>query len=189
VRPDGSSFSRILPPREYRQIVAASNLKQRTRMSTLYYHAEVEHYAVAGTANKDERDMGFFVKYGDGGVDVSPIAHLYKSQVYQLADFLGIPEGIRLRPPTTDTYSASTTQQDFFFRLPFETLDLLWYAQENGVSAAEAGGVMGLTEEQVLRAYADFDRKARAAYYLLREPVPLGPAPQPDNVDEVLAAR
>jgi NAD+ synthase len=175
VKPDGSSVAKILPPREYRQIVAASNLKQRARMMALYYHAELEHYAVIGTANKNERDMGFFVKYGDGGSDVAAIAHLYKTQVYQLAAFLGVPEAIRLRQPTTDTYSAPTTQQDFFFRLPFHELDLLWYAKDHGVSAADAGAVMGLSEAQALRAFADFERKTRAAAYLLREPVSLGP--------------
>jgi NAD+ synthase len=101
--------------REYLQIVAASNLKQRTRMSTLYYHAEMRNYAVIGTANKNEHDQGFFVKYGDGGVDIQPIAHLFKTQVYQLARYLGVPEEIQQRPPTTDTYSASCTQEEFSF--------------------------------------------------------------------------
>ena len=168
-----TALIKALPPGEFREIVAASNFKQRTRMAMLYYHAELNNYAVAGTANKNEQDMGFFVKYGDGGVDVKPIEHLYKTQVYQLAEFLDVPENIRSRTPTTDTYSAPTTQQDFFFRLPFETMDLLWYAKENQVPAAEAGRVMNLSEEQVMRAYNDFARKRRTTKYLRLQPIGL----------------
>ncbi len=133
VSPKGDEKSQRLPLRDYFQIVAASNFKQRTRMSMLYYHAELKNFAVIGTANKNEHDQGFFVKYGDGGIDVQPIVHLYKTQVYQLAEYLGVPEVIRKRPPTSDTYSAVSSQEEFFFRLPFETMDLLWYAQEHQV--------------------------------------------------------
>ena len=166
VAPDGRTESRPLPPREMLEIVAATNLKQRSRMSMLYYHAEVRRRAVIGTANKNEHDQGFFVKYGDGGVDIQAIAHLYKTQVYQLARHLGVPEAIQARPPTTDTYSAPCDQQEFFFRLPFETLDLLWYAQEHRVPAGEAATVMGLTEVQARRVYDDIVRKQRATQYL-----------------------
>jgi NAD+ synthase len=171
ITPSGEEKSRRLPPREFLQIVAASNLKQRTRMSTLYYHAESRNYAVIGTANKNEHDQGFFVKYGDGGVDIQPIAHLYKTQIYQLAKFLEVPDEIQRRPPTTDTYSASCTQQEFFFRLPFETMDLLWYAQEHQIPISEVAQGMGLTEVQVQRAYNDFSRKERATDYLRMPPI------------------
>jgi NAD+ synthase len=174
ITPDGQELSKPLPPAEFLQIVAASNLKQRCRMSMLYYHGELRNYAVFGTANKNEHDQGFFVKYGDGGVDIKVIGHLFKTQVYQLAEHLGVPQSIRSRPPTTDTYSAPCDQQEFFFRLPFETMDLLWYAQTHGVSAAEAAPVMGLTERQVQRAFDDFIRKERATDYLRLAPVGLG---------------
>ncbi len=85
---DGSVKSRLLPAKEYLQIVAASNFKQRMRMSMLYYYAESSYYAVVGTPNKHEHEQGFFVKYGDGGADVMPIVNLYKTQVYQLAEYL-----------------------------------------------------------------------------------------------------
>ncbi len=173
VTPEGEERSQRLPLREYFQIVAASNFKQRTRMAMLYYHAELRNYAVIGTANKNEHDQGFFVKWGDGGVDVKPIAHLFKTQVYQLAEYLGVPEEIRRRPPTTDTYSAPSTQQEFFFRLPFETMDLLWYAQEHGVPIAEVAAVMGLSETQVQRAFEDFSRKQRTTEYLRMQPLGL----------------
>src|SRR5207248_9415116 len=92
IRPDGSEETKPLPPREMLEIVAASNLKQRSRMSTLYFHAEARQFAVIGTANKNEHAQGFFVKYGDGGADIQPIAHPFKTQVYPLARSLRVPE-------------------------------------------------------------------------------------------------
>jgi NAD+ synthase len=177
VSPDGEEQTATLPAKEYLQIVAASNFKQRTRMATLYYHAELNNFAVIGTANKNEHDQGFIVKYGDAGVDIKPIGHLYKTQVYQLAAHLNVPEAIRQRPPTSDTYSASCTQEEFFFRLPFEVMDLLWFAQEHEVPEAEAAQVMGLTEAQVGRAYHDFSNKARTTNYLRLPPLEINEHP------------
>jgi NAD+ synthase len=171
VSPAGEEQSRRLPTHEYLQIVAASNFKQRSRMATLYYHAESRNYAVIGTANKNEHDQGFIVKYGDGGVDAQPIAHLYKTQVYLLAAYLDVPEVIRARTPTSDTYSAHQTQEEFFFRLPFETMDLLWYAQEHHVPVPEVAQAMRLTEIQVQRAFDDFTRKRRTTEYLRMPPL------------------
>lgn len=171
VTPDGQEKSKRAPLADYFQIVAASNFKQRTRMAMLYYHAELRNYAVIGTANKNEHDQGFFVKYGDGGVDLQPIVHLFKTQVYQLAEYLEIPEVIRQRTPTSDTYSAPQTQEEFFFRLPFETMDLLWYALENNVPAPEVAQAMGLTEAQVQHAFDDFTRKQRTTDYLRKPPL------------------
>lgn len=173
VDPVGNQKTRLLPPREFRDIMAASNLKQRTRMAILYYHAEQRNFAVIGTANKNEHDQGFFVKHGDGAVDIHAIVHLYKTQVYRLAEYLGVPEEIRKRPPTSDTYSAPSTQQEFFFRLPFEVMDLLWFAQERGAPIEEVAKAMNLTEEQVQRAHRDFTRKHRSTDYLRMAPVRL----------------
>jgi len=177
VAPDGEARTATLPAKEYLQIVAASNFKQRTRMATLYYHAELNNFAVIGTANKNEHDQGFIVKYGDAGVDIKPIGHLYKTQVYQLAAYLKVPAAIRQRPPTSDTYSAACTQEEFFFRLPFEVMDLLWFAQEHEVPEAEAARVMGLTEAQVGHAYQDFSSKARTTNYLRLPPLEIPERP------------
>jgi NAD+ synthase len=171
VAPDGTEERKRLPLREYLQIVAASNFKQRSRMAMLYYHAEAMNYAVVGTANRHEHEQGFFVKYGDGGADVMPIAHLYKTQVYQLARYLKVPDAIIDRSPTTDTYSAACTQEEFFFQMPFEQMDLLWYAYEEGRHAGEVAGAMGLTEEQVARAFRNFERKRRTTEYLRTGPI------------------
>jgi NAD+ synthase len=173
VTPEGEEKSKRLPAREYLHIVAASNFKQRSRMATLYYHAESRNYAVIGTANKNEHDQGFIVKYGDSGVDVQPIAHLYKTQVYWLAAYLDVPEAIQRRTPTSDTYSARQTQEEFFFRLPFETMDLLWYALEHQVPVPEVAQAMGLAEIQVRRAFDDFTRKRATTEYLRVPPLRL----------------
>jgi NAD+ synthase len=171
VSPEGEEQRKRLRPADFRQIVAATNFKQRSRAAFLYYHAELHNYAVLGTPPKDEHDMGFFVKYGDGAMDVKPLAHLYKSQVYQLAEFLEIPEEIRRRTPTSDTYNAQSTQEEFFFRIPFELLDLLWYAWEHDVPAGEVALEMELTEEQVRRVYEDFAGKIRTTNYLRTPPL------------------
>lgn len=177
VTPAGEERNTTLPAAEYLQIVAASNFKQRARMATLYYHAELHNFAVIGTANKNEHDQGFIVKYGDAAADIRPIAHLYKTQIYQLAAHLQVPLEIRQRPPTSDTYSATCTQQEFFFRLPFEVMDLLWFAQEHGVSESDAARVMGLTEAQIQRAYHDFASKSRTTNYLRLPPLELHEEP------------
>jgi NAD+ synthase len=167
----GTEQSKRLPAAEFRQIEAASNFKQRCRMSMLYYHAERLHYAVVGTPNKHEVEQGFFVKYGDGGADVMPIGHLYKTQVYQLAGYLGIPQEIIDRTPTTDTYTAEQTQEEFFYQLPFQQMDLLWYAYENKYVPAEVGPVMGMTAEQVKSVFVNFERKFKTTEYLRMAPI------------------
>ncbi len=167
----GESKTKRMPLKAYLQVVAASNLKQRLRMTTLYYHGELRNWAVVGTGNKDEHQQGFFVKYGDGGADLKPIAHLYKIQVFQLAEFLGVPDEIIKRQPTTDTYSAEVTQEEFFFGLDFYNMDMLWYAMEHDVSPAKAAAVLGLTEQQVEKAYTNIKRKIVATEYLRMSPL------------------
>ncbi|HID39588.1 MAG TPA: NAD(+) synthase, partial [Calditrichaeota bacterium] len=160
-----------LPLKEYLQIVAASNFKQRSRMCMLYYHAERLNWAVIGTGNKNEHEQGFFVKYGDGGADVKPIAHLFKTQVFQLAEYLGVPKEIQSRTPTTDTYSAEQTQEEFFFRLPFETLDRIWHGWEHNVPVEEIAAALELQPGQVENVIHDVKRKIAATEYLRMNPL------------------
>jgi NAD+ synthase len=168
---ENREITRRLPAKEFRQIEAASNFKQRCRMSMLYYHAERLHYAVIGTPNKHEMEQGFFVKYGDGGADIMPIAHLFKTQVYQVAEYLQVPREIIERVPTTDTYSAEQTQEEFFYQLPFVEMDLLWFAYENGYSESEVAPEVGMTEEQVKSIFMNFKRKQKTTAYLRMAPV------------------
>ena len=162
----------------YLQIVAATNYKQRVRKMTEYYHADRLNYGVAGTPNRLEYDQGFFVKQGDGSADFKPIAHLYKTQVYQLAEYLGVPEEIRRRPPTTDTFSMPQTQEEFYFALPYDRMDLCLYAANNGVSAEEAAPVLGLTASQVGRVFKDIEAKRRTTRYLHTRPLLVAPVPE-----------
>lgn len=171
IDPAGKSKSEMIPMKEYLQIVAASNFKQRSRMSMLYYHAEANNYAVIGTPNKHEVEQGFFVKNGDSGVDVMPIAHFYKSQVYQFAEYLGIPREIINRTPTSDTYTAEQTQEEFFFQMPYKEMDLLWFGYENEYEAEEVGKVLGKTKEEVELIYRNFVRKQKTTEYLRMEPI------------------
>lgn len=171
IHSNGTQESKRLPINEYLQIVAASNFKQRSRMAMLYYHAEALHYAVLGTPNKHEVEQGFFVKYGDGGADVMPIGNLYKTQVYQIANYLGVPNEIIRRTPTTDTYSAEQTQEEFFYQLPFEEMDLLWYGWENGYPVQEVAEVLNFTEELVIQNFKNFERKQKTTEYLRRPPI------------------
>jgi NAD+ synthase len=173
VSPEGEEKSARLRPSQLRQIVAATNFKQRSRAAMLYYHAELHDFAVIGTPQKNEHDQGFFVKYGDSAMDVQPIGHLYKTQVYQLADYLNIPEEICSRPPTSDTYSAASTQEEFFFRLPFDLMDLIWYGMVHDVPTAVMAQELDLSEEQILRVFADLQRKQRTTAYLRMPPLGL----------------
>jgi len=171
IKPDGEVISKLLPVKEYLQIVASTNFKQRSRMSMLYYHAERLHYAVIGTPNKHEVEQGFFVKHGDGGADVMPIGHLYKTQVYQIASHIGVPQEIIDRTPTTDTYTAEQTQEDFFYQMPFEEMDLIWYGWENGYPANEVGKVMNRSTEDIENIYRNFERKRKTTEYLRMRPI------------------
>lgn len=169
--PQGERIQKRLPASAYLEVVAATNFKQRTRKALEYFHADRLVYAVAGTPNRLEYDQGFFVKLGDGAADVKPIAHLYKTQVFRLAEHLGVPEQIRSRPPTTDTYSLPQGQDEFYFSVPYSTLDVCVAARDRGLSASAIAAEVGLSEQDVERVYADIDAKRRVAYYLHRPPL------------------
>jgi NAD+ synthase len=164
--PEGERQTLRLPPDEYRTIVAATNFKQRIRKMMEYYYADRLHYAVVGTPNRLEYDQGFFVKGGDGLADVKPIAHLYKCQVYQLAEYLGVPEAVTSRPSTTDTYSLPQSQEEFYFSLPMPVMDRILHAHNAGVGVDEAGLLLGYEPEQISRAYREIDRKRATTRYL-----------------------
>jgi NAD+ synthase len=163
---NGNTKSVRLDLQGFLTIMAATNIKQRTRMVQLYYFAEANNYLVCGTTNKTETIQGFFVKYGDGGVDIEPIAHLYKNQVYQMAEYFGVDKRIIDRTPSPDTFSLETNDEEYYFRISFEHLDLLLYAWNNHIHIKEVAQGMSLTEEQVKRAFRDMDAKAKATKFL-----------------------
>ncbi len=170
-KPSGEDLKIRLPLEEYLTIVAATNMKQRLRKATEYFHGDRMNYAVAGTPNRLEYDQGFFVKQGDGSADFKPIAHLYKTQVYAMAAHLGVPDEICRRSPTTDTYSYAQGQDEFYFALPYPKMDLCLHGKDHGVSAAEVAPTVGLSAEQVERVYKDIDAKRRFARYLHARPM------------------
>ena len=164
--PDGARHEARLTASAYREVVAATNFKQRTRKMLEYHHADRLDYAVVGTPNRLEYDQGFFVKQGDGAADVKPIAHLYKTQVYRLADHLDVPETIRSRPPTTDTYSLPQSQEEFYFSLPWDKMDVCLYGKSQGLPPEAIADAVGLSAEDVGRVYGDIDAKRRVAEVL-----------------------
>lgn len=173
IKPDGDTRVFRLGAEDFQAIEAAQNMKTRSRMIQLYSYSEKLHYIVCGTTNRTELEQGFFVRYGDGGVDVEPLAHLYKTQIYQLARHVGVVEGILNRMPSPDTWSAGVGDEEFYFRMKFDVLDMLLYAWSNQVAESEIRDVLCLTEDQIARAFRDFESKKRATWHLRAMPVSL----------------
>ncbi|OGQ84835.1 MAG: NAD(+) synthase [Deltaproteobacteria bacterium RIFOXYA12_FULL_58_15] len=169
--PTGEQKKVRLSAEAYLGIVAATNFKQRTRKTLEYYWADRLNFAVAGTPNRLEYDQGFFVKLGDGAADVKPIAHLYKTQVYAIAKHLGVPAEICNRPPTTDTYTLAQGQDEFYFSLPYDRMDLCLWAKNHDVPPTDVAKEIGLTTVQVERVYMDIDRKRSTTEYLHAPPL------------------
>lgn len=174
--PEGERFSARMPGEVYQAVVAATNLKQRCRKTMEYTYGDALNRAVIGTPNRLEYELGFFVRGGDGLADLKPIAHLFKTQVYALAEHLGVPEEIRRQPPSTDTYTLPQTQEEFYYALPYDRLDRALYAFDQGLTAEDAASFVGVAADQVERVYRDIRRKQRAAAGLLREAVLVAPA-------------
>ena len=178
--PDGAMHERDLALADYLTIVAATNFKQRIRKTLEYFHADRLNYGVVGTPNRVEYDQGFFVKNGDGSADVKPIAHLYKSQVYGMARHLGLPERVCAAIPTTDTYSLSQGQDEFYFALPYQQMDLALWALNHGRPASELAIALGITPEHAQAVYDDIRNKRRTTKYLHMAPVLAGDVPELD---------
>jgi NAD+ synthase len=169
--PTGERQTAKMPLGPYLELIAATNFKQRIRKMFEYHHADRLKYAVAGTPNRLEYDQGFFVKQGDGAADFKPIAHLYKTQVFALAAHLGVPAEIQSRTPTTDTFSMPQTQEEFYFALPYDRMDLCLYGRNHEVPAGQVAEALDLTEAQIERVYRDIDAKRRGAHYLHARPL------------------
>ena len=163
---EGELLEKRLPINEYLKIVASTNYKQRIRKTIEYFHADRLNYAVVGTPNRLEYDQGFFVKNGDGAADIKPIAHLYKTQVYGMAKHLGLPDDVCDAIPTTDTYSLSQGQDEFYFALPYQQMDVALWAKNNNISVSELATYLDVTEKQAQYVYNDIDTKRKTTKYL-----------------------
>lgn len=172
--PDGVEHVKRLDSPAYLQIVAATNFKQRVRKTMEFFHADRLNYAVVGTPNRLEHDLGFFVRNGDGSADVKPIAHLYKTQVYAMARHLGLPEGICAAVPTTDTYSLAQGQDEFYFALPYPQMDVALWAFHHGVSAEHLAAHLGTDVRAAEFIYEDIRAKQRVTEVLAAPPLTVG---------------
>lgn len=173
--PTGEQLEARLPLQAYLQIVAATNFKQRVRKTVEYFHADRLNYAVIGTPNRLEYDQGFFVKNGDGAADLKPIAHLYKTQVYAMARYLGIPDEICTAAPTTDTYSLQQGQDEFYFALSYDKMDIALWAFNHGVPEDELALFLKMPTTQAAFIYTDIVAKRHATRYLHAAPVLVEP--------------
>lgn len=168
--PQEVTHKKRLGLKNYLQIVAATNYKQRIRKTIEYYHADRLHYAVVGTPNRLEYDQGFFVKNGDGAADVKPIAHLYKTQVYALAKHLGLPKSICDAKPTTDTYSLPQGQDEFYFSLPYQEMDKALWAHNTGYAPHDLAEMLNCSEKKAQLIFQDIENKRKATQYLHARP-------------------
>lgn len=176
--PDGDVTEQRLPARPYLEIVAAQNYKQRLRKTVEYHHADRLNFAVVGTPNRLEYDQGFFVKNGDGSADVKPIAHLYKTQVYALARHYRLPDEIVTGRPTTDTYSLQQGQDEFYFALPYEQMDLALWAFNHDVPAEALAPVIGVSAARAALVYRDIQSKRATTRALHTRPLLVRPVPE-----------
>jgi NAD+ synthase len=164
--PQGQRHEARLSATDYLQLVAATNFKQRVRKTLEYYHADRLNYAVTGTPNRLEYELGFFVKNGDGAADIKPIAHLYKSDVYAMARFLGLPAEITNTTPTTDTFSLPQGQDEFYFGLPFARMDVALWMVDSGKPVEDLAAHLGCAVPVAQEVVASIGSKKRAAAYL-----------------------
>ncbi len=181
--PQGEISEKRLPLKEYLQIVAATNYKQRIRKTIEYFHADRLNYAVIGTPNRLEYDQGFFVKNGDGSADLKPIAHLYKTQVYALARHMGLPESICAATPSTDTYSMQQGQDEFYFALPYEKMDIALWAHNHAVPSDVLAAFLDISESQADNIYRDIAAKRHTTRYLHAKPVLVEPVTEVERYD------
>ncbi|MCQ1535226.1 NAD(+) synthase [Methanosarcina sp. KYL-1] len=168
---DGEEVAKYrLKAKDYLELIGLQNVKQRSRMIVQYMYAEKMNYAVCGTTNKTEMVLGQFVKYGDGGVDIEPLADCYKTQVYALAKYLNVNEAIIQRPPSADTWSHYTSDQDFYWRMPIHIMDQLLYAWEHELPVEVIEKNTELSRETILKAQRHIDRIKDTTEYVRAVP-------------------
>jgi len=134
---------------EFLTLTAATSIKHRVRMTMLYFYGEKNNFSVVGTTNKSEFQQGYFVKYGDGGSDIEPLVNLYKSQIYQLGEFLEIPNEILTKNASPDVWSFSTSDEEFFYSVPYDVVDLILYARENKLSTKDVQKISNMSLEDI----------------------------------------
>jgi NAD+ synthase len=175
---DGETVAKYrLKASDYLELIGLQGVKQRSRMLIQYMYAETLNYVVCGTTNKTEQLLGQYVKYGDGGVDLEPLADCYKTQIYALGKFLNVNEEIMKRPPSADTWSHYTTDEEFYWRMPMHIIDQILYSREHNLPSKVIEKNTGLTREKIEQALrhinkvkdtTEYIRAAPPVYYLNR---------------------
>ncbi len=168
---DGETVGKYrLKANDYLELIGLQGVKQRSRMLVQYMYAEKMNYAVCGTTNKTELVLGQFVKYGDGGVDLEPLADCYKVQVYSLGRLLNVNEEIIKRPPSADTWSHYTTDEEFYWRMPIQIMDQLLYAQEHQLPMQVIEKSTGLSRDTIEKAQKHINRVRDTTEYIRAAP-------------------
>jgi NAD+ synthase len=175
---DGETVAKYrLKASDYLELIGLQGVKQRSRMLIQYMYAETMNYVVCGTTNKTELLLGQYVKYGDGGVDIEPLADCYKTQIYALGRFLNVNEEIMKRPPSADTWSHYTTDEEFYWRMPMHIIDQILYSREHNLPLQVIEKNTGLSKDKIEHALrhinkvtdtTEYIRAAPPVYYLNR---------------------
>ena len=135
----------IVKPNKY----ALANIKARARMILLFEYANMGNSLVCGTSNKSEILIGYFTKYGDGGVDIQPIGDLYKTQVWELAKHLKIPKEMISKPPTAGLWYGQTDEQEF--KLSYCELDMILAGLERKLDVKDIAKFVRVKKSEVER--------------------------------------
>ena len=155
------SSSLCISPGELPPLVTG-NLSSRLRMTTLYFSANLFDGMVMGTSNKTELLTGYFTKYGDGGTDAMPLGDLYKTQVFKLAEDIGVPERIIEKPPTAGFYQEQTDEGEL--GIDYATLDKILYGLELRFTAWEIAGYLTVDVTEISRIETMVQRAAHKRF-------------------------
>lgn len=155
---------------DFLSLTSATSIKHRVRMTLLYYYGEQNNLSVVGTTNKSEYLQGYFVKYGDGGSDIEPLVNLYKSQIYQIGDFFHVHPDIMNNDASPDVWSYRTTDEEFFYTVPYDVVDLILYSRENKLSISEIKKISDLSEEKIQRLLRFQDVKQQKTQHMRKLP-------------------
>lgn len=168
---DGETVAKYrLKANDYLELIGLQGVKQRSRMLIQYMYAESMNYVVCGTTNKTELLLGQYVKYGDGGVDIEPLADCYKTQIYALGKFLKVNEEIMKRPPSADTWSHYTTDEEFYWRMPMHIIDQLLYSQEHNLPHNVIEKNTGLSRDKIEHAFRHINKVKDTTEYIRATP-------------------
>jgi NAD+ synthase len=149
-------------------LLPAANIKPRIRMTVLYYYANLLNRLVVGCGNRSELRAGYFTKYGDGAADLLPLGCLYKTQVKELAAYLGVPEQIIHKVPSAGLWRGQTDEAELGF--PYEKIDMIYAGLDLGLKLGDIAGAAGVKKEDVKKF---IEREQKSAHKLTGPEIPV----------------